>query len=99
MKHSSEDGTEQQIDLGGLAYEPIVHAAATAVDAPSPVADAQRVAAGSLSVASNTQGIAIGEPMVLPLRRPERTTTSSCSILIRPPRPYPPCRRVSSALI
>src|SRR5438093_6005478 len=38
----------------------------------------------------------IGLPSVWPLRTPARKATRSCSIRMRPPRPYPFCRRARS---
>ena len=41
----------------------------------------------------------MGLPSVLPCRTPPRIRTASFSIFIRPPRPYPPIRRVRSRLM
>ena len=40
--------------------------------------------------------MAMGAPIVSPSRTPARSSARSSSIAIRPPRPYPPCRRRSS---
>ncbi len=42
------------------------------------------------------RGSAIGLPRVRPCRTPERISTVSVSIFIRPPRPWPSCRRAMS---
>jgi len=42
---------------------------------------------------------ATGPPIAFPKRTPERISTSSFSICIRSPRPYPTCRRANSRLI
>ena len=44
------------------------------------------------------RSMATGPPSVLPKRTPERTSTSSLSICMRSPRPYPTCLRASSRL-
>jgi hypothetical protein len=43
--------------------------------------------------------IAIGPPIVSPARTPDRMSARSDSIAIRRPRPYPPWRRLRSAVI
>ncbi len=40
--------------------------------------------------------MAMGEPSVTPPRTPPSKIASSFSIFMRPPRPYPCCRRASS---